>query len=243
VNTLVRTLSLLAAFVVMADCAAAAIVTLSGQSFNELSGPENLNPAFNQAGGQTTTKSYSGDVEVLVSGLGSNDIFASNMSIDAFYQVSDTNQPITLDSNTLRLGSQTQIAPIPGNFAFVPNNSEREEAGSVHVANLAIAYDGSSFAVTDPNLLDAFTAVAPVYNPNHIYHFVMDLGSYSGTLTLGNGDGGVSDNSTNSWSISLWQVAPVPEPASLVLLVVGGLALGLVRCRQRFWSVSLRRDV
>src|SRR5262249_32749896 len=101
------------------------------------------------------------------------------------------------------------------------NNSERLEAGSIHPGNLATVYDVSSFSVADPNALDAFTALAPVYNPSHSYHFVMDLGSYSGTLTLGNGDGFVSDNSATTWNISLWQVQSVPEPASIVLWSIG----------------------
>lgn len=210
-----------------ANGAAATIVTLSGQSFDELSGPELLNPAFNVAGGQTTVKSYSGLIEVLVSGSGLNNVNLPNNRTDAFYQfdgpTNTVNANTPLAPNTLRLGSQTQIASIPSNFPFVPNSSLRAEAGSVHVASLAIVYDVASFSVPNSFTLDSFNALAPVYSPSHSYHFVMNLGSYSGTLTLGYGDGGVFDNSSDTYHISLWQVAAVPEPSSCVLLIVGFL--------------------
>jgi hypothetical protein len=215
---------MLIASVTFAANASAAVVTLSGQSFDEISGPEILTPAFNLAGGQTTVNTYTGLVEILVSGTGSNDVNVPNDDGDAFYEYdASDNQAIGLTNNALRIGSQTQIATIPGNFAFVLNNSEREEAGSLSLANLAIAYDGSSFAVTDQNTVDAFTALAPDYSPDHTYHLVIDLGSYSGTLTLGNGDGDVSDNSATDWNVSLWQVVAVPEPSSIILWCIGTL--------------------
>lgn len=209
-ETLIRAALILVALAAIACRATAAIVTLSGQSFNELSGPETLSPAFNLLGGQTTVNNYHGLVEVLVSGTGLNNVNDPIHAGDAFYQFnSSSNQAIGLSSNSLRIGSQSQIADIPGNWPFVPNNSERQEAGSVHPGNLAIVYDVSSFAVADQNALDAFSALAPIYSSNHSYHFVMNLGSYSGTLTLGNGDGFVSDNSSTTWNISLWPVQAV----------------------------------
>ena len=213
-KTLGRSSLLLFAFAIIVDRAAATVVTLSGQSFNELSGPEILTPAFNLAGGKTTVNTYHGLVEVLVSGTGLNNVNDPLHAGDAFYEFdSSTNQPIGLSSNSLRIGSQTKIANIPAGLPFVPNNSEQAEAGSVHTGSLAIVYDVSSFTVSDPNTLNAFSALAPVYNPNHSYHFVMNLGGYSGTLTLGNGDGFVSDNSSTSWNVSLWPVLAVsPGP-------------------------------
>lgn len=234
-NTTIRTTLVAAAVFVMCDHAAATTVTLSGQSFNEVSGPENLDPAFNQLGGQTTVNSYSGLVEVLVSGLGSNNVNDPTQGIDAFYQVNSSNQAVQLSNNSLRLGSQSEISAIPDGYSFVPN-SDTQTNGSLSVANLAVVYDTASYSVPDPGpALDAFTALAPDYNPDHVYHFVMNLGSYSGTLTLGDGDGGVFDNSTNSYSISLWQLAPVPEPPGAVLLLIGGLAFGGAVLRQRKW--------
>lgn len=174
-NTIIRT-TLLVVFLVMADHATAAIVTLSGQSFNEVSGPENLDPAFNELGGQTTVNTYHGLVEVLVSGLGSNLDGDPTQGVDAFYQVNtNTNQAIQLSNNTLRLGSESEIEAIPDGFGFVQNSCTQTN-GSLSVANLAIVYDTSSYSVSDPSAaLDAFSALAPAYNPDHIYHFVMDL--------------------------------------------------------------------
>jgi hypothetical protein len=187
-------------------------IVLSGQSFDRISGPESLNPAFDQLGGQTTVSDYSGLVEVLVSGGAGLD---QQAWADAFYSFDPgTNDAIGLNSNSLRLGSETRIELIPSGATFHPNSSARWEAGSVHVAELAIVYDTPSSAVSGPSL-DVNSGLAPVYAPSHEYHFVMDLGSYTGTLTLGIGDGGVWDNSSDTYNITLWQVIVFRNPGDV----------------------------
>jgi hypothetical protein len=47
------------------------------------------------------------------------------------------------------------------------------------------------------------------YRGDHTYHFVIDVGSESRFLTLGYGDGGVSDNS-GQFDIQLFSVQPLP---------------------------------
>jgi hypothetical protein len=76
----------------------------------------------------------------------------------------------------------------------------------------------------------------PAFSPTHQYHFVMDLGSYVGTLTLGNGDGNAFGNSSDTYNISLWEVEAVPEPASVVSFAIGILAVGGARNRRRLDS-------
>ena len=206
-------------------------VTLSGMTFNRLSSEETLNPAFTMAGGETSANDYTGLVEVRVTGSGLNNVSLPDNGTDAFYNFAvGTNTAGGLAAASLRLGSETQLGSLPSGFAFSPNDSRQAEAGSLHVADLAIVYDGSSFSVSDPSPLDLFDGLAPVYSSSHEYHFVMDLGSYNGTLTLGFGDGGVSDNA-GAYDISLWQVELVPEPSSWWILAVMGLSLLLTRSR------------
>ena len=50
-----------------------------------------------------------------------------------------------------------------------------------------------AIALCSPALI-ANTGLVPEFNEAHEYRFVMDLDTYDGPLTLGNGDGGVSDN-------------------------------------------------
>ena len=76
------------------------------------------------------------------------------------------------------------------------------------MANLAVAFEGSAFPVCGELPLDVTEGLAPVYSPEHICHFVINLGSYSGRLTLGCGDGGVYDNSDDVYRITLWKVSP-----------------------------------
>ena len=42
----------------------------------------------------------------------------------------------------------------------------------------------------------------PPFDPTNTYHFVVDLGSFSGQLTLANNDCGLSDN-TGQYDINL----------------------------------------
>ena len=218
--------------------------------FVRLSGPEFLNPQFAVGGGQTTIGDYSGFVEVIVSGTGLNNVSMPDISSDAFYEYfTSTNLPkehplpsggtSALHSNALRMGTEVQIAVLPslGMFGpplsseFQPNCSLHLECGSVHVADLAVAYEGGSFFVPagfEP--LDINEGFAPDYSPVHFYRFVMDLGGYAGTLTLGYGDGGTHDNS-GGYDIELYQVAlaQVPEPTTLAIFGLGLLGLGVAR--------------
>ncbi|MBA3019384.1 MAG: hypothetical protein FP811_14785 [Desulfobacteraceae bacterium] len=74
--------------------------------FFRSSGPEQLSPRFDSGRGQTTTTSYSGYVEVLVSGFGQNNVSLADDFDDAFYHFRlSSNQPTGLFSNTLRVGT------------------------------------------------------------------------------------------------------------------------------------------
>ena len=95
--------------------------------------------------------------------------------------------------------------------------------------------------VTAPNLttLDPipFETVLPIiqaivpYTTSHSYQFVINVGPGLKLLTLGDGDGGVSDNS-GQFNVQLFgveRIATLPEPSTLLLLGSGLLALLAVR--------------
>lgn len=45
----------------------------------------------------------------------------------------------------------------------------------------------------------------PPFDAGHTYHFVMDLGAFSGQLTLANNDCGLDDNS-GAYAVQLYEV-------------------------------------
>jgi uncharacterized coiled-coil protein SlyX len=174
------------------------------EGFVRVSDAEFLMPRFDVAGGQRTTRTYSGLVEIFVRGFGQNQV-GSDLFQDASWQFWGSNNQPTHFGAFLRLGSERQILPAPLGRPFQPNSSLGYEAGSLPLEMLAVAYENDSFLFND-----FFKGLAPLYNPDHVYHLVIDLLDYEGTLTLGFSDGGVFDNSADSYLISVWQVESVP---------------------------------
>ena len=206
--------------------------------FVRLSGPEFLNPQFAVGGGQTTIGDYSGFVEVIASGTGLNNVSNPDNPSDSFYNFEISSGLVHgLFDNTLRLGTETQLEPLPRGFGFNPNCSLHVECGAVHVAELAIAYEGVSFAVSGDFPLDVNAGFAPDYSPGHRYRFVMDLGGYAGTLTLGYGDGGTHDNS-GGYDIELYQVvlAQVPEPPAIAIFLAALLGTFWFSAKRPRWQ-------
>lgn len=214
--------------VLFATRATAALLPI--ESFYHVGPTEQITVPLALSGGVTSAVSYTGLVEITVSGIGYDGPYIK----DAFYTFNQ-NPPI-LGANALRLGTEVLFEQIPPpNSVFIPNDSRRYEAGAIHAAETAVAYEGSAFWVSDPEALWTNTAYAPVYNPNHEYRFVIDLGGYSGRLTPGGGDGGVHDNS-GSWNVTLTPVAlvaPVPEPSTYAMAAIGLLAFVSYSWRQQ----------
>ncbi len=119
-------------------------------------------------GGVTTTNAYSGFVEIHVSGTGQG---AGNNQSDPFYAFErPAGVPITPDST---------------------------------IPHLALSF--TSDVCSNPPLIEAFmafiegvgqvsTGTVPPYNPAHSYAFVLNLGAFSGQITLGFKDCGFADN-------------------------------------------------
>jgi hypothetical protein len=69
------------------------------------------------------------------------------------------------------------------------------------------------------------------YREDHAYHFVIDVGSTARYLTLGYGDGGVSDNG-GQFDIQMHAVTPIPEPETYAMLLAGLALLGFATRRK-----------
>ncbi|HOP79765.1 MAG TPA: hypothetical protein PLZ21_04285, partial [Armatimonadota bacterium] len=101
-------------------------------------------------------------------------------------------------------------------YSFTSNCAYLEGDGRF-IGDIVAFVEGKGF--TNPGEL-------PDYNPEHYYQFVIFVGDSPKYITLGTGDGGVWDN-YGGIDVVLQQVAPVPEPSSIFVLLCG---LGGVSC-------------
>ena len=121
-------------------------------------------------GGRTTADTWSGLVELTVSGFG----FTTPGSLtDAFYPLDPEDPSIgwTGSVQGLRLSFEGCAASF--------------ECGAPRMEDFIIFIDGIG-EVSPP--------VRPPYSPDHLYRLVIDIGPESQSLTVGEGDGGVFDN-------------------------------------------------
>jgi len=113
----------------------------------------------------STTKSYSGLVEVIVSGTG----YSYGMTVnDAFFGVK-TGKPLDPQYYQLNIG-----------WNGAPLKPYAEE--SRNIANYIKFVDGMG------------KAAVPTYNSNHRYHFVIEVPKDAGRLSFGVSDGGFDEN-------------------------------------------------
>ena len=136
-------------------------------------------------GGTTTTGQWSGLVEVQVSGTGSS---TPGKLTDAFYPL-DPLDPATALSGTVQ-GLRRSFTGCAANV----------ECGAPRIDDFIVFAEGEG-VVTAPH--------RPAFQSTHVYRFVIDVGATPQFLTLGEGDGGVGDNS-GQFDLNLYAVVGAP---------------------------------
>lgn len=164
------------------------------------SGPtESLTVLFTDSNGAPTTGTYNGYVQVSVSGVGQS---LGTLFNDAFYVFT---AGVFHDSQYYQLAFDT----VP----LVPFNPSR---------------DAKNFIVYDIDAgMEVTPAYVPVYNPNHVYNFVLNTSLIAaGTLHFGTSNGNFADNS-GSHTIQITQLVAsnVPDGGATLLLLGGAFAL------------------
>jgi PEP-CTERM motif len=186
---------------------------LISDNFTRVTPVENVIAPFFSNAGATTSGTFTGFVEILVSGRGFS---LGNLVNDAFY-LTQSGQGLGGNFYHLGLGTMGQ----PWN-AFSPNFP------SLGVERFMSYIDGvGSVAAWS----------IPAFNSSSTYNFVIDLSAQSSPLTFGVLDGAYVDNG-GSFALSIWQlragVAAVPEPATWLLMISGFGAIGtMVRRKKR----------
>ena len=142
---------------------------------------ESLVDSWRVLNGVTTAQEFSGKVEVIVSGFGIN-VPGSGFLEDAFHGFlpSAPDEP----AGTL--------PPVGLHISFT-GCSLSFECGAPRIESLLLYVDGVGFVSPPDDTVEELRATFP-YSPQHVYRFVIDIGSTPQFLTLGHGDGGVADN-------------------------------------------------
>jgi hypothetical protein len=196
----------LACVACLAFAEAAPAATSISDYFTRTSPGESLTAPFTDTDGVATANSYSGFVEVLVSGTGNS--FAS-FTNDAFY---------ILEFNAAQeffwhLGIGTAAEPL------APFNPFRG------AQRLITFIDGVGFVPQN---------TIPAFDPTNSYHFVINAGVDATPLSFGVIDEVFTDNG-GAFAVQAWQLSdPIPEPATWLMTIFGFGAIGAaMRARRR----------
>lgn len=169
---------------------------ISGSNYVASGPQESMTAVFTTPDGGVSTNSYSGLVELVVSGTGQSYFTHLN---DAFHVYSPGPAP-AIDAGYYQLTF--------GKTTLVAQNISQAAANY-------IVYDvDAGLDVTAPYL--------PQYRSDHTYNFVLDIGTLASNLHFGVSDGGFFDNS-GAYNITVKQLAQssVPEPGILALFGLG----------------------
>jgi hypothetical protein len=145
---------------------------------------ESLINSWQVFGGKTTAQRWSGLVEVIVSGFGVN-VPAAGVLEDAFY-------PILPADPDVPFNAPGALPPSGLHLSFT-GCSAAAECGAPRIESFLVYVDDVGFVEPPATTIQAFLKVIP-YSPEHVYRIVIDIGAFPRFLTLGHGDGGVSDN-------------------------------------------------
>jgi hypothetical protein len=163
---------------------------------------ESLMAPLTQFGGITTTQQWSGLVEVILSGEAVNNP-PTGLHVDPFWAFSPSN-PSTIQGT----GHRFRLS--------ISGCAAASECGAPDIVLFMIFVDGVGFVdppdvpSLDPiplqQVLPLLQSIVPYNGTTHTYRFVIDLGPTPRLLTLGDGDGGVFDNS-GQFGVQLFAVS------------------------------------
>jgi hypothetical protein len=167
--------------------------TRTGQS-------ESLTAPLTVFGGTTTVQQWSGLIEVILSGEAINNP-PTGLHVDPFYAFFPAD-PTTIQGT----GTRFRISSTGCAASF--------ECNAPDIILFLVFTNGIGF-VTPPNVADLdpmpIEQLIPImqqiipYTTTHTYHFVIDVGPGLKFLTMGDGDGGVFDNS-GQFNVQLYGV-------------------------------------
>lgn len=208
-HALIATACLLA----LASSAQAAPITIGGTTYTAGATSESLNASFLSSAGALSTNNYSGYVLLSVSGFGNS---AGPFLNDAFYVFSGGTPSYQSNYKLVVTRGTTVAYGGPG--------------GADNAAN-HIVFDVDAGVETSP-------AYVPAYRADHIYNFVLNSATLTGSATqlrFGVNDGAYGDNG-GAYAITVTQLVAddgtVPVPASGLLALAALGALGATRRRR-----------
>ena len=188
-----RTISLLAIVVVALFIPASSFGQDLSKDFVRTGVHESLIDSWRVSNGVTTAQTFASLIEVIVSGFGIN---VPPILEDAFYPINSANPDLPIQG--------PGVLPPNGLHISFTGCSLSSECGAPRIESLLIYVDGIGFVTPPATTIDAFLRTIP-YSPQHVYRFVIDIGTIPQTLTLGHGDGGISDNE-GFFAIQLFEV-------------------------------------
>lgn len=161
--------------------------TSTSEQYTRTGQTESFSAPLTVFGGTTTTGQWANLVEVEVSGTGSS---TPGELTDAFYKL-DPADPST------ELAGALQPQGLRLSFTGCAANVE---CGAPRIDDFIVFVEGEG-AVVPPH--------RPTFQSSHTYRLVIDVGATPQFLTLGEGDGGVGDNS-GQFDITLYAVVAAP---------------------------------
>lgn len=161
--------------------------TSVSENYTRTGQTESFSAPLTVFGGTTTTGQWSGLVEVEVSGTGSS---TPGEFTDAFYRLDPADLSMELAGALQPQGLRLSFTGCAANV----------ECGAPRIDDF-IVFAEDEGVVTTPR--------RPAFQSTHVYRFVIDVGATPQFLTLGEGDGGVGDNS-GQFDITLHAVNAAP---------------------------------
>lgn len=169
-------------------------------------------------GGVTASQLWSGRIELTVSGVGHNFPSVGGFTDAFYYYIPGTPDVHMAERDNQNWGLRMSFAGCTAGL----------ECGAPSVLDFIVFSEGIGAVAPLVNFLPGEPEGLMVmpYRADHIYHFVIDVGNTARSLTLGYGDGGVSDNG-GQFNIQMHSVTAIPEPETDAMVLTGLALLGV----------------